>query len=314
MTRVGLLVALALAVVVLAGCGLGAGDEQEGGAELTITRDFGTRFVGHRVEHSIPADQTVMRMLQKDFDVTTRYGGGFVQSINGIAGGHQNGQPVDWFFYVNGIEASDGAAAHTVHADDRVWWDNHVWGPAQRVPAVVGSFPEPFLSGTGGKKLPVRLECADDARANCDEVAKRLENVGVTVTGRAAIGGIGSTGVLKIVVGRWSEVRNDPAVRQIDGGPKTSGVYVKPSPDGGAFALLDPDGKTARTLEAGSGLVAATRMANEAPTWVVTGTDAVGVAAAAASFTQASLSGRFAIAVEDGRPVRLPVVPPSDAP
>ena len=30
-----------------------------------------------------------------------------------------------------------------------------------RTPAVVGSFPEPFLHGIDGKRLPVRIECAD---------------------------------------------------------------------------------------------------------------------------------------------------------
>ena len=32
-----------------------------------------------------------------------------------------------------------------------------------RVPAVVGSFPEPFLHGSEGKRFPVRLDCAPDA-------------------------------------------------------------------------------------------------------------------------------------------------------
>ena len=28
-----------------------------------------------------------------------------------------------------------------------------------RIPAVIGAFPEPFKSGTAGKKLPIRLVC-----------------------------------------------------------------------------------------------------------------------------------------------------------
>ena len=43
-----------------------------------------------------------------------------------------------------------------------------------RIPAVVGSFPEPFLSGEGGKKIPVRLECSPAAQDPCDEVQMRL--------------------------------------------------------------------------------------------------------------------------------------------
>ena len=46
-----------------------------------------------------------MRLLQRKFEVETRYGGGFVQEIDGVGGGREAGRPVDWFFYVNGIEA-----------------------------------------------------------------------------------------------------------------------------------------------------------------------------------------------------------------
>jgi hypothetical protein len=101
-----------------------------------------------------------MRVLTRNFDVKTRYGGGFVQQIGGIAGGREGGRRVDWFYYVNGIEASTGANERRVTAGDRIWWDRHDWGAAMRIPAVVGSFPEPFLSGQNGKRLPVRLDCA----------------------------------------------------------------------------------------------------------------------------------------------------------
>ncbi len=69
-------------------------------------------------------------------------------------------QPVDWFYYVNGVEAPKGAAATNVHPGDHIWWDRHDWSQTDSVPAVVGSFPEPFLNGLEGKRLPVRVECA----------------------------------------------------------------------------------------------------------------------------------------------------------
>jgi Domain of unknown function (DUF4430) len=303
-----------LLVVLLAfagGCGLGAGESEEGGATLTVTRDFGTREVGTGSADPIPGGETVMRMLQRDFEVETRYGGGFVQQINGIAGGRENGRPVDWFYYVNGILADEGAAAHKLSAGDDVWWDHHDWGASADVRAVVGAFPEPFLSGVDGKRLPVRLDCA--AADACDEVAGRLAEEGVKA-GRSAAAGFGGEGVLRIKVGVWSDVRRDPAVRQLEEGPRASGVYARPSAAGDELELLDPEGETVRTLGAGSGLVAATRLSGEAPTWIVTGTDAVGLAAAAAQLDSDSLDDRFAIAVEGGRPTPLPVLPPPEAP
>jgi hypothetical protein len=71
-------IALCLALsLALAGCGLGAGDEPAG-TKLTITRDFGTRALHDLDAPKVGGDETVMRLLQRNAKVTTRYGGGFV--------------------------------------------------------------------------------------------------------------------------------------------------------------------------------------------------------------------------------------------
>jgi Domain of unknown function (DUF4430) len=313
MRRAALLLALFLLAAVAGGCGLGAGDSKEGGATLLVTRDFGSRQLGSGDVDPIPGGETAMRMLQRDFDVETRYGGGFVQSINGVAGGREDGRPVDWFYYVNGVLADRGAAAHELAPGDRIWWDHHDWGATQDIRAVVGAFPEPFVSGTDGKRLPVRLDCADDAEEVCDEVGERLSEVGVK-SGRSGAGGFGGEGVLRVKVGRWAEVRKDSAVRRLEEGPRASGVFARPNAGGDEIALLDARGEAERTLRAGAGLVAATRMGGEAPTWIVTGTDSVGVAAAAAQLQESALKNHFAIAVEEGRPISLPLLPPPETP
>jgi hypothetical protein len=311
--RAVLLLGIGFALV-LAGCGLGAGGSTEGGASLLVTRDFGEREIGRASQDPIKGGETVMRMLQREFDVQTRYGGGFVQAINGIPGGQQDGRPVDWFYYVNGVLASNGAAAHKLEAGDKVWWDRRDWGASQDVRAVVGAFPEPFLSGLEGRKLPVRLDCAEDADEACDDVAARLADQGVKLGGRGAINGPGGEAVLRVKVGRWTEVRKDPTVRQLEKGPRASGVYAVPSSDGRSIDLLDPAGEVQGTLHAGGGLVAATALTGEAPTWIVTGTDDVGVAAAAAQLQPDRLKNHYAIAVRDGQPSPLPVQPRPVAP
>jgi hypothetical protein len=91
-------------------------------------------------------------------------------------------------------------------------------------------------------------------------------------------------------------------------------VYARPTAAGDEIALLDPLGEVERTLGPGGGLVAATRMGGEAPTWIVTGVDDVGVAAAAAQLQESALANNFAIAVEDGRPTPLPLLPPPETP
>jgi hypothetical protein len=301
-------------VLVLAGCGLGSGDSSSpsgGGSELTVSRDFGAEEMGHSDRKTIPGGETVMRQLQRKFTVETRYGGGFVQEIDGVGGGRQRGRPVDWFFYVNGIESGTGAASRKLSPGDRVWWDHHDWGEAMRIPAVVGSFPEPFTSAARGKKIPIRIDCADDAVKDCREVRERVEAAGAVVGGTGTVGTHAGPEVFRLLVGRWSEVKADPTAARIEQGPKVSGVFARPSKDGKQIALLDSRGRTVRTLGAGAGLVAATQFLDQKPTWVVTGTDAVGVASAAAALVESRLKDHFAVAVEKGQGVPIPL--PADA-
>jgi hypothetical protein len=298
-----------LLALVASGCGLGDGGPSGGKVSVTVSRDFGRSAMAPTRSESATKDETVMRLLQRNFTVKTRYGGGFVQEIDGVSGGAAKGRKVDWFYYVNGVEASNGAADHKLSPGDRVWWDHHDWGAAQRIPAVVGAFPEPFASGLGGKKLPVRMVCMGEAGRSCDEVEQRLQQAGIKALARSSLEqSVGE--VLRVIVGTWSDVRKDIAARRLEYGPSASGVYAKPDPSGTHIALLDSEGKVQRTLGAASGLVAATSFTDQQPTWLVTGTDEVGVAAAAAAVTEDQLRDHFALAIEAGKGVPLPLEAP----
>jgi uncharacterized protein DUF4430 len=142
--RLALLLA---AACLLAGCGEEAAGE--GSAELWITRDRGSEVV---LSTTVPAGISALEALRRKTDVETRYGGRFVQAIDGIEGDIA-GQH-DWFYFVNGYEADISAADYELHNGDVLWWDHRSWEGEMRQPAVVGAFPEPFLHGWGGKKRP----------------------------------------------------------------------------------------------------------------------------------------------------------------
>jgi len=302
--RVAAVLAATLFAFGLAGCGLGAGSAPTG-IELNVTRDFGARPVRSWSAPEAKGQETVMRLLMRNADVTTKYGGGFVQSVDGLSGGSSGGGPSDWFYYVNGVQAPQGAAATDVSPGDHVWWDLHDWSQTDSVPAVVGSFPEPFLNGVGGKRWPVRLECVSASSAPCTTVAARLRALGVLAP-QAGIGPGEEPETLRLLVGSWTAIAGVKTVRSIGAGPRSSGVYARFSPDGKTLTVLDEQGAAARTLPAGSGLVAATRSGEEAPVWVVTGTDEAGVKLAAEAFDRASLHDRFALALAPGG-AELPV-------
>jgi hypothetical protein len=300
------LLAIGSVAALASGCGLGAGDTPAG-VRLTVSEDFGNRPLIQRERPEAEGRETVMRLLQRNARVTTRYGGGFVQSIDGRGADRGSGRLRDWFFYVNGVESDEGAASVTVHEGDRIWWDRHDWGAAMRVPAVVGSFPEPFLHGIDGKRLPVRVECIDPRGAACRAAAGRLTEHGIV----AARGGLQTSltqETLRMLVGPWSRLRADESAASLEEGPRTSGVYARPARDGRSIAVLDDRGRVTRTLRAGAGLVAATRYQDGQPVWIVTGTDERGLRAAAEALAEDILGDHFAVAIAGGLGIGLPEV------
>ena len=308
MHRRATLAALAAAfAAVLGGCGLGAGDSDPKGATLTVTRDFGRRVLVEKRVEEVPGDETVMRFLQRSADVDAGYGGRFVNAIDGLRSGSRQGRRRDWFYYVNGIEADVGAAEREVFGGDRVWWDYRDWSVAMRVPAVVGSFPEPFLNGAEGKRFPVRIDCAPDAADLCDEVSERLEAAGIEPS-TTALGTQSGDELLRVVVGPWEQVRRDSATNLLENGPRESGVFARVGRGSAGYeiALLDETGRVVRTLGAGAGIVAATRFEDQQPTWTVSGTDDAGVQRAARLLDVRTLRNRYAVAAGRSGPVALP--------
>jgi hypothetical protein len=308
--RLAVAAMLVLLALVAASCSINAGAEK-GPAHLLVTRDFGERRVLSATEDPIESGETAMRLLQRfgKGTVATRYGGRFVNGVKGIASTTGGGRRRDWFYYVNGIEADVGAAEKKVEGGDRVWWDYHDWTSVMRVPAVVGSFPEPFLHGSEGKRYPIRIDCGQEDSNDCGDVSDKLEAAGIAPS-TSAIGAPAGKEVVRVVVGKWSEVREDAASKQIEDGPDKSGVFARFGPGGGGayeLDLLDSQTRTVRSLGAGSGLVAATRFEDQAPTWVVAGTDSAGLARAVTMLDARTLASRFALAIDGGAPIPLPV-------
>jgi Domain of unknown function (DUF4430) len=298
----GTAVALALlfAALAAAGCGLGPGSGVKD-AELTVTRDYGTVSVLHRQLGDLTESDTVMRALERNADITTRYGGGFVQSIEGLEAEESAGGSLDWFFFVNGVESTIGAADYSLHGGESIWWDYRDWDAAMRVPAVVGSWPQPFVGGYEGEVRPVAVECLGGGAA-CTEVDERLEDAGASVSSGSP------SGAIRVLVGPWVRVRQDPAAAQVEDGPQTSGVFADFHREGGGYRLigLDQAGDLAYHFGITAGLVAATRRYEAPPVWLVTGASNRAVSAAADALDEADLRDRYALVVEGENRTGLP--------
>ena len=148
----------------LTGCG---GAHEHGTATLWVTRDRGAQVL---FVSNVPAGLSAMQALSRVRTVHTRYGGRFVQSINGLGGSltKQN----DWFYFVNGVEGGRSAAEVKLHEGDVEWWDFRHWtGATMSVPVVVGAYPQPFL-GARTSVVPVGVP-----RALATSIARQVHGV-----------------------------------------------------------------------------------------------------------------------------------------
>jgi hypothetical protein len=294
--------ALLLAARAAAGCGLGAGADV-GSVGLEVTHEFGAE---EELSKAIDAKEsdTVMRVLEANVEIETRYGGGFVSSIEGVKETERGGDPYDWFFFVDGVESPVGAADYPLEGDERIWWDYHDWAATNHVAAVVGSWPAPFVAGYEGERHPVFVDCRAGAGSEaCATVEAALTGAGVKLAKRA------TGAAIQILVGPWAALSGETAAGLIEGGPGKSGVYARFQPQGSGVGLvgLDPGGQPAREFGPDAGLVAATRHLEGPPVWVVTGSSDAGVQAAAELLNDGDLRDHYAVAVEAGEETPLPV-------
>ena len=305
-TAVAAAVSLAAAA---AGCGFGPGESTSGEVTLTVTRDYGANVLLETSEEDPAESETVIRFLDRETEITTRYGGGFVQSIDGISGTVADGRSTDWFFFVNGIESPRGAADVPAHGGDRIWWDYRDWTDALRTPAVVGSWPEPFAQVSAGtERLPVRVVCLT-VRRPCSDTVERLaaEGVDASIEPRRAVAHADAE-ALRVLVGPWARVRSDRVAATLEHEPATSGVFARfeRAASGWRLAALDESAAPVERLGAGAGLVAGLRAGDDPATWLVTGTDGAGVEAAVGLLRTDSLAHRYAIASAGGHEIPLP--------
>lgn len=159
-----------LAVLALAGCGGEGPTAADGTAHLRVTRDRGASVL---IDVDVPAGQSLLRALRSETKVDTRYGGGFVQSIDDIEGSARRHR--DWFWFVNGLAGDRSAASYRLRDGDIAWWDYRDWShDAETLEVVAGVFPEPFLHGYDGKPRPAAVRYAPGLQADAVRVAEAI--------------------------------------------------------------------------------------------------------------------------------------------
>ena len=182
--------------------------------------------------------------------------------------------------------------------DERPPGRPHLVGPATTgarpttMPAVVGSFPEPFLNGIGGK----RCRCASNARSvqrrrlpHGHGPAARARRARRRRRRSAAARRARDAARRSSARGRHRRRRGPPRIEE---GPRASGVYAR-------FSRRRQHAHAARRTGRGRAHAGRRRRADrghapgeDAPVWVVTGTDAAGVERPPSSATACAIASR----------------------
>ncbi len=142
-----------------------------------MTEDFGRVVLKEAVVQN-ERGSTVMDALEKICKVKKAYGGGFVESIDGIS----STKGKDWFYYVNGTLAGVGAALYETGLADDIWWDYHPWNGNNFIAAVVGSYPKPFTKGYGGEKRPTLIVSSPELKSEAKAIGDYLGAIGARVS------------------------------------------------------------------------------------------------------------------------------------
>lgn len=282
-------IALAALAVAIGVAGCGSGEPSGPTTTLNVTRDFGAVAVEPTTLVAATPGLTVMRQLEQTAEVETTYGGRFVNSINGLKGGGGN----DWLFFVDGVESDKAATEWRLSGGEVVQWDFHAWQGVKTGDAIVGAFPRP-LESAGAK-----LECLPAESDGCTAAKTALGAASVETNSAAA-------DAVKVYVGEWSQLKGKPGVPDLTAPAADNGAFASVSGDGKSIVVINDQGLPAQRLEAGAGLIAASRVGTKV-TWIVTGVDQSGVKGAAEALTVDALKNKFAVAIDpDGR-IALPV-------
>lgn len=303
---------LLVMAIALGGCS-NTTETISGEVELSITKNFGNEGI---LNESIILDKkmSVMELLNQYLQVETEYGGGFVNSINGLTSGYTNTsekEKLDWFYFINGIMTDVGATQYFPTDGDKIWWDYHLWGNIPFTPAVIGSFPQPFLNGYQGKNSGTLIlvgkgceELATSLRDYLHEVG--VENVEVQDYEEELVA---DRSKITLVVALWEELFQSGFWAGIQKNRDKTGWFAELQQE--AFYSLNEEAERQKTYDEGVGAILATAMGMGDPTplWLVTGLDKKGITNAIEVLTnhEEKISKNFGVIIYDEDVISLPV-------
>lgn len=245
---------------------------------LWITNDFSKNcLLAKEISYT---NQSAMQILQKACNVKTVYGGAFVTSIDGVGPG-QADEKKNWFYYINGIMANVGARQYSSKPGDNIWWDFHSWDKTVYIPSVIGAYPQPFLSGYGGRAEKTFILYTLSLKGKAFGLKEKLEELGVQNVGLKAFDErlIRKQNNIFIIIGSWQDLKRHRVIQDIYKNYRKIGLFIKFEAD--KLHIMDIYGKTQKEFEKAAAIVATKGGVGLSGTiWFITGTDDESIEAA----------------------------------
>ena len=272
--------------------------------ELTIlvTRDYGREIIEEKIVLYKDGD-TVMDLMQDNFDVETAYGGGFLNSIDGIVSGYtgegnsqKKGTKMDWFYYINGVMAEVGADQYLAKDANTISWDFHDWGGDMYVKTRIDAWPE-RLDGRD-----VEISWSSEYEAEASKIKNAAQNAGGNVFD-SDVESMDMDDFDKdaIFIGTWEDALNNEFIKKAFKNRERAGLYTGFSDQG--LLIFDDGGNICGSFETGAAIVAIQKAyGSEAAVLLIIGNENSLVKKAVNIFMdEESMKGAFAFAVtEDG--------------
>ena len=321
--RAHYIVVILLLIALLCGCSnqlplendnLTNSEPAKGQVTVVVTQDFGKELILEQ-EIEIETDTSAMAALQMVADVETKYGGGFVSSINGISSEYEeaNKSKKDWFYYINGIASNIGARDYILRDGDVEHWDFQAWSYRQFVPAIIGDFPQPFQSGYQDKLKPTSVVYEEAFSTEAKALADKLKKYGVTEVSAVRCDLLSDeakeNGNLIIIA-----VPDNTLISELNSAHKKLGFYAYFEQN--TLIALDAEGNISGKFVKGCSLIQATQNpwnpkgvgSGENVVWMVTGVDVNGVRSAVEVLTNNSdeLRHAFAAVISDKKVIKIP--------
>ena len=228
-----------------------------------------------------------MRLLRSDFDVDTRFGGRFVQSIDGLKGAGA-ARPARLVLLRERRGVREGAAEYELSPGDRVQWD---YRPGGRRRCRRSWAPSPSRSSRARGQAPPRAPGVrrPGLRA-CRDAKDALERRRGARVGRP----LGAPGT-ETSCGWWwppGPGRGSCAGRRARGGARGHGVFARFSDEASSSCSTSAARGAHRPPGDGTALVVALRPRADELVWLVTGLDEDALLAGARALRESACATR----------------------